>query len=228
MSSEFDRKADLEELISFLPRVPLASPSLQPYICPYAALEKHLCRQLGFSGPFTAEATNLIIEGISICSVIYGGIERMSSETHIGLGLRFVSKNLKLFPTEGRGSYSQEDINILEMLLTKRLEAQWRLAGRRGRKPAIAQCGQVGEGLPQLLETYKTQLRLSNEMASRKVPGTAGLRCFPKIDNDTVTFNSLKEEQYEDLEHLWESFIQSRRAKLERVVQEMFDVYHRK
>lgn len=91
MSSEFDRKADIGELVSFLPRVPFASPPLQPYICPYAALEKHLCRQLGFPGPFPAEATNLIVEGISICSVVYGGIERMSSETHVGLGLRFTS-----------------------------------------------------------------------------------------------------------------------------------------
>lgn len=108
------------------------------------------------------------------------------------------------------------------MLLTKRL------GGRRGRKPAIAQCGQVREGLPQLLEKYKTQIRLADEMSNRKAPGTGGLRCFPKIDNDTVPFNSLKEEEYENLEHLWDSFTQSRRAKLERVVQEMFEVYHRK
>jgi len=61
------------------------------------------------------------------------------------------------------------------MLSTEGFDHHWRLGGRRGRKPAIAQCGQLCEGLPQLLETYKTRLRAANEMASR-TPGLAGIQ----------------------------------------------------
>jgi len=228
MISELDRKADVEELISLLPRAPLASPPLQPYICESAAMEKRLCRQLGFSGAFPTEATSLIVEGISIRAVMYGGIERMSSKTHIGLGLRFQSKILKLFPTEGCGSYSQSDIDILEMMLTKRLEDHWRLAGRRDPKPAISQCGQVRQGLPQLLNAYKQQYQLASELYRQAAENNGGPKLLPKIDDDKVTFHTLPKEEYEDLGHLWDSFNQSRKAKLERVVKEMFEVYHRK
>lgn len=169
-----------------------------------------------------------MIEGVSIRSVIYCGIERMSSETQVGLGVRFTSKVLKQFLTEGRGSYSQSDIDILEMLLTKRLAEEWRLSGRQGRKPALSQVGPVRDGHPQMLNEYKRQYRITKEYFRQKGAAAVEPKMWPKIDNDNVPFHTLKEEQYEELVHLWDSFTTARKTKLERVVQEMYQKYHRK
>lgn len=140
-STTSERAADVATLISTLPQKPLSNPHIKPYVCDVAAVEKYLCRRYGHPN-IPEQIINIIREGISIRIV--------SSDGKPG---RIVG----LFPTTGHRSYSTADIDLIEVLLHKRMTTFWRASppSRRGVEPRLCQVGHI---LPDALAEYELDL----------------------------------------------------------------------
>jgi len=141
------RKADVKALVELLPRRPLPSPAVEPYISDLAAAEKFICTELGYTQKFSER----IQEGISIRLV--------DSNNKPG-------KVIGLFPTSKPGELTM--IDILEVLLHRRLRAMWRAerSSRRGPEPRLCQVGRVlPDRLQGRISVYRNQVAEADRLA---------------------------------------------------------------
>lgn len=134
ISTESERAVDIAKLIEGLPQRPLPGPTRVPYVSDLAAAEKYICngicRDLNMKQhPIAPHLMSHIQDGVSIRTLTQGG----SPGPDI----------LGLFPTVGTDAYSIEDLNLLEVLLYKRLHDDWRHGKRRGSAPRLCQVGHI-------------------------------------------------------------------------------------
>jgi len=187
-STASERKADVKALVALLPRKPLPSPAIEPYISDFAAAEKYICTELGHAQKFPDQMMKLIKEGVSI--------RLLDSNNKPG-------KVIGLFPTSGPEALTLTDIDYLEVLLHKRIRAMWRAepSSRRGREPRLCQVGRVlrSERLQGRISAYRDQVAMGNRLAIQNglTPGhdVAVCKVWVALDEELIGFTSASQDE---------------------------------
>lgn len=214
-------------MIAYLPREPLPSAARLPYISDLALSEKYICEGIckGLDmkqHPIADRSISHIRNGVSIRPLLPGG--------QPGLDV------LGLFPTVGNDAYSIEDINLLEVLLYRRLHDDWRHSKRRGSAPQLCQVGHIVSDLLErnIVRTIDHWRRFLNETAAQRAAmqarngpmGNSKFWVTAKPDEIGHTSASRDEHQRAAILAGWADRSAESRSKFEAVVAGMVAKYY--